>query len=1219
MSSAPTPEPDGMQRPKKKHSVLRRILKVCGITIGSLLGLFMLILGAIALILTPQRLTPLVNKYCNRYLDAQVNFDSVHLSLFRNFPNVTVCLQGGEIISHAFRELPDSLRAQIPHRADTLVRFRDLDVTLNLPNLLLRQVSIRGVELVDAMAYACVAPGGKANWDIYQPTDTTTNEPSEPMHFSIHGIRLDRCRVTYANFPDSLYADVAFDRLHMRGGFMHKYRVDMASRMTLRADTLRLCDTLPIGLQGDFVMNFEQPEDLKLNELTINVDSIPMRFDGSVHFAGDSIASNVKCRIHPLSLMRLAKIVPTQLLPELQAFNTNLVLDLETRIDGSYHFADGKLPRVLLNASSNGGYLAYDGTKAKINRLMFDLRALYDPDRADSVGVHVRRFDIQGEGVHLAGKGSAWNLMRDPQVEMQVAGAVSLDTLSRAFQMGDGTTVRGLLGIDLDAAFRMSNLQLNRLGKVRAKGQLTMDNVRIHIPQDTLYLLVNKGHIRFGSGLSRRDSTIARNTEMLGAELSADSINTRIKDQWSVLASRVRMVARSAASTLSDDTLHVHPIDGNVSARALVVSGPDSTWCSLYNVRSTFGVRSSGKSATIPQLNLNFDAGAINLRYINDRYTLKDGQVRLSATLNKLAMDTTRRRAVLDSLQRVFPTVPRDSLFAHYAKVLKQRHLQQDFASSDLDFAVDKSLAKLLFRWDVGGSVKAAYGQVLTPYFPLNNTLENVDIAFTTDSVRVRNTTIRSGSSDVEITGKVANIRQVLLGRGVLKADFNIESDTLNFNELIHAATLGAAYDTASVEYHKQVAEATSDKQLEKVIAKQTSEADTVPVSPLLVIPANLDLDVTLCNHYGEYGTLNFNKLKGEFIVRDRCMQIKDLTAQTNAGEIDLTALYATRSRTDIITGIDLVMKRMQIAQLISLIPSVDTLVPMLRSFQGVVDCKLAATTAIDTMMNVDLGTLSAACSIQGEDMVLLDGETFTEVARMLHFKNKKRNLINRISVNMLVHDKKIEMFPFVVEMDRYKAAVSGVHSLDMSFDYHISVLKSPIPFRLGINIKGTLDKFKFRLCRARYRNDKIPSYVSLIDTTRLNLRRKITDIFQRGIEAANLEAIKAMQAIDSVRVDTMDDEADLSREDSLSLEKEGILPAGSVKPIEVDSTADSTVTDSVRLRPIPKLKEQSDLVATPGVEPPLTPRQQRRKERRQQQAVPASEVKVSTDSTKKR
>ncbi|MCL2727889.1 MAG: hypothetical protein FWD56_05855, partial [Bacteroidales bacterium] len=159
-----------------------------------------------------------------------------------------------------------------------------------------------------------------------------------------------------------------------------------------------------------------------------------------------------------------------------------------------------------------------------------------------------------------------------------------------------------------------------------------------------------------------------------------------------------------------------------------------------------------------------------------------------------------------------------------------------------------------------------------------------------------------------------------------------------------------------------------------------------------------------------------------------------------------------------------------------------------LRSFEGVVDCHISATTAMDAGMNILLPTLKAACRIRGENMVLLDGETFTEISKMLQFKNKSRNLIDHIAVDFLIRDNQVEVFPFIVEMDRYRAAVSGVHNFDMTFAYHISVLRSPIPFRLGVNVTGDIDNPRYRLVRCLYRDANIPSYVELIDATRISL-----------------------------------------------------------------------------------------------------------------------------------
>ncbi len=149
--------------------------------------------------------------------------------------------------------------------------------------------------------------------------------------------------------------------------------------------------------------------------------------------------------------------------------------------------------------------------------------------------------------------------------------------------------------------------------------------------------------------------------------------------------------------------------------------------------------------------------------------------------------------------------------------------------------------------------------------------------------------------------------------------------------------------------------------------------------------------------------------------------------------------------------------------------------------------------------MNILLPTLNAACHLEGDSLVLMDGETFAEISKMLMFKNKKRNLIDHISAEVLVRDSQVEVFPFVVEIDRYRAAVSGVHKMDLTFNYHISVLKSPIPFRLGIDIFGNLDDFDFRITRARYKSANLPTRVALIEDTRVNLRNYLREVFLHG------------------------------------------------------------------------------------------------------------------------
>lgn len=113
--------------------------------------------------------------------------------------------------------------------------------------------------------------------------------------------------------------------------------------------------------------------------------------------------------------------------------------------------------------------------------------------------------------------------------------------------------------------------------------------------------------------------------------------------------------------------------------------------------------------------------------------------------------------------------------------------------------------------------------------------------------------------------------------------------------------------------------------------------------------------------------------------------------------------------------------------------------------------------------------------------------------------------MIDNIAVDLVVEDNKIEVFPFLVEMDRYRVAVGGTHNLDMTFNYHLSVLKSPVPFKLGIDITGNLDDFKYKITKCKYKDLFKPAKSSVLDSTnvRLNVRQNIYEAIRKQLQAA--------------------------------------------------------------------------------------------------------------------
>lgn len=68
-----------------------------------------------------------------------------------------------------------------------------------------------------------------------------------------------------------------------------------------------------------------------------------------------------------------------------------------------------------------------------------------------------------------------------------------------------------------------------------------------------------------------------------------------------------------------------------------------------------------------------------------------------------------------------------------------------------------------------------------------------------------------------------------------------------------------------------------------------------------------------------------------------------------------------------------------------------------------------------------------------------------------------------------------------------------------MDLDYHVAVLKSPLPFKFGVNIKGKPGHLKFRLGRANFNENRVAFSHQLTDTLRMNLVNEIKEVFQFG------------------------------------------------------------------------------------------------------------------------
>ena len=1038
-------------------------------------------------VLAPEKLTPLVTQEANAYLnDARLECDEVELTYFETYPYFGVKLINGRIINET-----DSLPC------DTLVSFKRTIVAIN-PTYIFNSKRI-AVELffIDTPRfYGYIAPDGKANWDIVQSTDTTTQDTTQQQPLppiDLKKVQIKSGRMVYDDRQQDLYTEVNGFYLNLRGSFANRERENGVRLETGTSSVL--FDSPAYTLSNHLRMDFKSDlswthmmREITLKDAELRVNDLPFKASGSIkrRDAGQPSLVDLGFNLSILDLNEILRFIPEQYLKNHDKMAATGSILLEGKIRGEV--GDSVVPSLDLHCKIDNGSYHVAGVQQGIDSLRMDVGLAFNGPCPDSSFVKVNELVVKGRNISLDVKGSAYNLFDNPAIRSKIKGNVNLTQLAKDFLNPDTIILEGEMSADLTTAFTVNDLLDSNMSKVEADGALNIERFKATSPVFGLDAYIAGLSLKAGS--AKKESRYMQTDELLASNLQIDTLNIQYKENINSRISHLELRVNTARNI---DTTAVIPVTTRMTIGQLRSKLPDSTWLVLKNTTLDGGIKASANNRRVPKAGF-----------------------RLRMDTLKYFMVAARTGAVLSNSQFTLEALPyRDAIKQRLEQSARDRRraairraaIRQASARGQRDttaVADTSATSRLLRRWEARGKIDFDKLRLFSRYFPIPIHMEGTSVEYNTNRVTLKDARLHLGKSDLRLNGQLSQLRAVALRGGTLKGNLTVQSNLIDCNQLLLAMNRGARFaeadQKAATSFNMDSLSSLEYQDME-IGAQDTLRTDTT--TQLVVIPKFLDLSLRTNAQRIQFKDLELENVVGEVVVRDQALNLSELRMNSNIGDGSLTMVYSTPDKAHASMGLEMGLNKILVNKLIDLFPSMDTLVPMLRSFEGVVDCQITATCQTDSTMSVLLPTLNASCFMRGKDMVLLDGETFAEISKTLMFKNKKRNLIDSIAVDLAIKDNKIEVFPFLVEMDRYKVAVGGTHNMDMTFDYHLSVLKSPVPFKLGIDISGNLDDFKFKIVRCKYKDFLQPAKQAELDSTRRNVRELIRDEIRRQIREA--------------------------------------------------------------------------------------------------------------------
>ena len=1084
-----------------------KALRIIRNIVLALLGLALLLLVALQIVLRPKVLTPIVNRFAEQYVEGgELRFSRVRASVLKDFPFLNFRLDSLAIVyPHERYAWYDStfvetgrfplLQAGRAPGMDTLASFRSLEASLNLVNYLKKtSYDIRRVELDHPRIFAHLYDSTAANWQILRlgdPDDTTASAPLPPIR--LHKVRLTgRPYIVYTDQQDTLLAMLRMKQLQLDGK-VDTYRLPDA-RVRLAADSLfvngRLpMDTLalgldrleaegkdrhvslaadakaflsrrasgrmrvPVHLEADAVFP-ERPDgalEAQVGRLALKVATIDLKGTGHAVFHPDSTEIKADATIEKCPLGDLLKEYKVNF-PALGKVKTDAVLDLDAHCDGV--LAKGRLPRINARLQIPDAYVDYEGVGRR-GQVSLDVNANTDEELKLDLELNRVLLDIVGARIDV--KGTAADVTgEDPFFAINGKIRARVDSLTKAFTAERGITGTGSITASLNGQARLSQLNLAKIGNADIKGSAVVRDLSVDDTKDKLKAWVRKADLTLETKGNRIDDNMRRGARVLALTALLDTLDATYKGGTYVRGKDIDIQAQNSAAILRGGK-ELTPLMGVLKAANLSMRDEEGTAIGLRDNMETFRVTPSTKDFRSPKLNLTSQSVGVRLRTGANGVLLRNFNFDIAANKHLLAESTTTRlNRFLDSLQRVWPGVPRDSLMAKYRRSHPRRTfpawMQSDFRNRDIHVNLSDAVRQYYRNWDFTGNVALERARLLVPAFPLQTQVHDLRGAVTNDRVDLKNITVEAGESNLSAQGTLSNLRRSLLMRGTMELDATVTSDHLDANELMRAYDYYANYDP------QPSMERASDEAIERAIERV--ELPDSASSRLLVVPGNLNARVSMEASDVRYDSLEVSWAAADLEMKQRTLQITNALAATN--------IYATRSKRDIKTGFDLNLVDVTAEKVITLFPAIDTLVPMLRSFAGDLNCELAATAEMDTTMRLLLPSIDGVLRISGRELSI-DGDTpeFKRIAKMLAFRNK-----------------------------------NGAQHLDESFSYHLSAIKSPLLVKFGINIWGDdFDHIKYGLSRAKYRNIPVPDFSRQLDTVQNSLLASIHNVFEVGVD----------------------------------------------------------------------------------------------------------------------
>ncbi len=423
------------------------------------------------------KIEKIAKEQANSHLNATFDFESVKLSLFKDFPNLSVELRNVVIVGKG------------TFANDTLASIKNMGAGLNIISAISNgPIKTSAIYIKNAKFNTIINESKKVNWDILKDNSHTENTDKNDVEVA-----------------DSEIPEVQFDNI-----FFHNIDISFDDRIE---KTLFLAKGINIELNGnfsekntniDFSLNSpntnlkygeinylkntkfifkaiiganlnENKYTFKENKLKIN--NLEMNIKGECEYNENELLVNLKLNSLNNEFKSILSLIPGEFQKDIENIKTSGKLSLEAWTKGSYKFNEEHFPAFDIKLAVDNANLKYEELSESIDDISINAKLYSEGGKLDNMITDISKFHFE-----IAKNPFDFNMtvktpMTDPALNGQVKGIIDFAKLKNAIPMDD-ISISGIINADVIFNGNMSYIENNEYEKFTSKGNISLKNFK---------------------------------------------------------------------------------------------------------------------------------------------------------------------------------------------------------------------------------------------------------------------------------------------------------------------------------------------------------------------------------------------------------------------------------------------------------------------------------------------------------------------------------------------------------------------------------------------------------------------------------------------------------------------------------------------------------------------------------------------------------------------